>query len=333
MKQMNEALLNDLWINLETKITTQQNTMQQLIAPNSLFRLFIGVEGMPIRRFISVEIPEIQKKTVLGIKPIQGIDISVCKPSISHDGYCSCVLKSSAHDQNDVFSIVASDILIELNSCKSNNAYVDVLVERIAKWREFFKRKHQSLSDSEIVGLIGELQFAKDMMSEGFGQILDSWSGPIKSSKDYKMPAFLAEIKAKSTDQLTSVKISSEEQLNGEDDSPLFLVVYRLEECPKGMNLHDMIQSVVSKLSDSRKSIFYAKLLCMGYQKEENYSKKYIVKERRQYRVENDFPRIITSNLPLGIFGIVYNLSIEKCTPYQVDFDLVVDCYKEALNG
>ncbi|WP_294495281.1 PD-(D/E)XK motif protein [uncultured Ruminobacter sp.] len=333
MEQMNEALLNELWINLERKVTTQQNTLQQLIAPTSLFRLFIGVDGLPTRRFISVEIPENQKKTVLGIKPIQGIDVSVCKPPISHDGYCSCVLQSAAHDQNDVFSIVASDILFELNSCKSNNAYVDILVERIAKWREFFKRKHNSLSDSEIIGLIGELQFAEDIMSEGFGQILDSWSGPIKSAHDYKMPAFLAEIKAKSTDQLTSVKISSEEQLNREDDSPLFLVVYRLEESPKGMNLHDKVQSVALKLSDSRKSIFYAKLLCIGYQKEENYSKKYIVKERRQYRVENDFPRIITPNLPSGTFGVVYNLSIEKCTPYQVDFNQVIDCYKEALNG
>ena len=329
---MIESSLTELWIELETKINAS-NTLQQLIAPSSLNRLYIGVEGLPTRRFINIEIPEAKKKSVLGIKPVQGIDVSVGAPPITHDGYCSCVLQSSAHDQNDVFSIVAGDILIELESCRDDNTYVEVLVERIAKWREFFKRKSKSLTDSEIIGLIGELQFADDMMANGLLQILDYWSGPIKSAKDYRMPDFLAEIKAKSTDQLTAVKISSEEQLNNEENSPLFLIVYRLEESPKGKNLHEKVVAIESKLSASRKSVFNAKLLCLGYQKDAIYEKKYIVKERRQYKVENDFPRIITPNLPAGTFGVNYSLSMEKCSPYQVDFDQVIGCCKEALNG
>lgn len=330
---MNKSVLNDLWLNLETKITNQQKPLQQLIAPDSLFRLYIGVQGLPTHRFVSIEIPEKKKKQILDINSLQGIDISIREPLVVHDGFCSCVLQSSSHDHNDVFSIVAEDILIELDSCKTEDTYVDVLVERIAKWREFFKRKHKPLTESEIIGLFGELQFAKEMMDHGISNIIDYWSGPIKSAQDYKSSKICAEVKTKVADQLTSVKISSEEQLNNGNSTSMYLVVYRLEKSSAGMTIHDMVQTVSDKLSDSRKNIFDAKLLCLGYQKEDEYDSKYISKESRQFIIENDFPRITTPSLPTGTFGITYNLSLDKCEQYRIDFEQLIDSFKEASDG
>lgn len=333
MDLMNDTSLNDLWLTLETKIKSNQQTMQQLIAPDSQFRLFIGVEGLPTRRFVSVEIPESQKKSVLGIQPLQGIDVIIGKPLVSHEGFCSCKLQSSSNEQNDVFSIVAQDILVELDSCESKDAYVEVLIERLEKWRGFFKKKHKPLSESEIVGLFGELQFAKNMMDQGVTNIIDFWSGPIKSAQDYRAFNIFAEIKSKVTDQLASVKISSEEQLNYDGSSPMYLVVYRLEKSNSGMNIHELIQAISIQLTDSYRSIFDAKLLCLGYQRDDAYDSKYVAKECRQYKVEKEFPRITPPTLPSGLFGITYNLSIDKCEPYRVDFEQIIDSFKEALDG
>lgn len=333
MSLMNKSELSDLWLILETKIANQQKPLQQLIAPDSLFRLYIGVQGLPAHRFVSIEIPEKKKKQILDMDSLQGIDISIGEPPVAHDGFCSCVLQSSSYDQNDVFSIVAEDILIELESCETEDSYVDVLVERIAKWREFFKRKHKPLTESEVIGLFGELQFAKEMMEQGVANIIDYWSGPIKSAQDFKSLKVCSEIKTKVADQLTSVKISSEEQLNNNDDIPMYLVVYRLEKSASGMTIHDMVLSVSEQLSDSRKKIFDAKLLCLGYQKEDEYDSKYSTKESRQYIIENGFPRITTPSLPTGTYGVTYNLSLDKCDVYRVGFEQLIDSFKEASDG
>ena len=330
---MNETELNELWLNLETKLVNQQKPLQQLIAPDSLNRLYIGVRGLPSHRFVNIEIPENKKKQISEINSLQGIDISIEEPPIAHDGFCSCVLQSSSHDQNDVFSIVAVDILWELDSCKTEDTYVDVLVGRLLKWREFFKRKHKPLTESEIIGLFGELQFVKDMMEQGISNIIDYWNGPIKSAQDFKSYNTCTEVKTKVSDQLTSVKISSEEQLYNSDGTPMFLIVYRLEKSSTGMTIHDMVLSVTEQLSESRKNVFDAKLLCLGYQEDDEYDSKYVMKESRQFIIEKEFPRITTPSLPVGTYGVTYNLSLDKCDPYRVDFDKLVDSYREASDG
>ena len=113
----------------------------------------------------------------------------------------------------------------------------------------------------------------------------------------------------------------------------MYLVVYRLEKSSAGMTIHDMVQAVSAQLSDSRKNIFNAKLLCLGYQKEDEYDSKYIPKESRQFRIENEFPRITTPSMPNGTFGVTYNLSLDKCEPYRIGFEQLIDSFKEASNG
>ena len=99
------------------------------------------------------------------------------------------------------------------------------------------------------------------------------------------------------------------------------------------MTIHEMVLAISDQLSDSRKSIFEAKLLCLGYQKEDEYDTKYLVKESRQFAIENDFPRITTPGLPTGIYGVTYNLSLDKCDAYRVGFERLIDSFKEASDG
>jgi len=44
-----------------------------------------------------------------------------------------------------------------------------------------------------------------------------------------------------------------------------------------------------------------------------------VISKVRSYRVENEFPRLIRSQLPHGITKVAYDIELEAIAPYQCD--------------
>lgn len=329
--------LNLIWADIEIQPNSQGSFFQRIVYVDLLYRVYIGASGIPSKRFLSLEIPVKEIKQFDAFTMPQGLSLSVGSPGIKHEGYAACVLQAASSDQNDVFAIVAKDILEDLRKQKDASKYVATLKRRIEKWREFFKnpRKHR-LSDRTVIGLFGEITFIKDLKSCGIEFVSDIWNGPIKSSQDFQGEQVAVEVKTASANKLEYVHISSETQLDAGEREALFLVGYRIERNDAtGTSLPELIKQVSVLLSEQQRSRFKANLTCLGYSEEDSsyYNKRYSIKECQAYRVQDGFPRILRVDLPQGVMDINYRLALKSCENFSVEFDKIPQAIKELEYG
>lgn len=329
--------LNKIWLDIEVKHEARNNFLQRIVYVDLLYRAYIGSSGIPSRRFLSIEIPEKDTHKFDTFTVPQGFTLSIGKPGVKHTGYAACILQAASSDQNDVFAVVAKDILDELIKQKEAEKYIDTLKRRIDKWRDFFKNpaRHR-LSERVIIGLFGELSFIKELREAGIEVASDLWNGPIKSAQDFQGERVAIEVKTTSSNSLEYVHISSETQLDEADRDALYLVVYRIEHNDaSGTTLPELINQVELMLNEQQRMRFLANLTCLGYSKEDNalYSKRFSLKERKAYKVENGFPRMLRADLPQGVMDISYRLALQACDNFTVEFDVILQEIKENEYG
>lgn len=117
----------------------RKKAYQRIVCVDMLYRIYIGSVGIPSNRYLSIEIPEADKAQFDTFSAPKGFTFTLSEPAVKHDGFVACVLQAASHDQNDVFTIVATDILHELVNQKQPAKYIDTLKQRIAKWRDFLR--------------------------------------------------------------------------------------------------------------------------------------------------------------------------------------------------
>ena len=329
--------LDELWLEIESQYSSERKNYQRMICTDLLYRVYIGISGIPSRRFVSVEIPKEEEKEFDSFDIPQGFTVTISDPHIKHKGYVSCVLESTTSDLNDVFTVVVENILFELRKHKNKTDYISVLKERIEKWREFFRNPRQKkLSESEVIGLIGELTFLKTLYINDIIYGIDMWNGPVKAAQDFQSSSIAIEVKTSSAKTLESVRISSEMQLDSDGRNALFLGVYRVcQNDNNGFTLPDLIDELSSMMNLHHKERLFAKLLCLGYSKEDRdyYNKKYIITEHEFYKVGEGFPRITKGTLPKGVYNSVYSLALMECADFKVEIECVLQTVKEYENG
>ena len=329
--------LNTIWIDIETQHSTRGRFFQRMVYVDLLYRAYIGSSGIPSKRFLLIEIPEKETTQFDTFTAPQGFTLSLGNPGVKHAGYASCVLQASNSDQNDVFAVVAQDILEELRKQKEAEKYIETLKKRIEKWREFFRNPSRNrLSERMVIGLFGELSFIKELREAGVEIASDLWNGPIKSAQDFQGERVAVEIKTASSNSLEYVHISSEEQLDEADRDALFLVVYRIERNDAtGITLPEIIKQIALMLNEQQCVRFAANLTCLGYSKKDDalYSKRYSLKERKAYKVVEGFPRVLRADLPQGVMDIKYRLALHACDTFSVEFDVIPHAVKEYEYG
>ena len=329
--------LNQIWLDVEAHGHSQNHFFQRMIYVDLLYRVYIGSSGTPPKRFLSIEIPKEKEHEFDAFTVPQGFTLSIREPLVKHDGYETCVLQSVSFDQNDVFTILAKDILDELLRQKEADQYIASLKKRIEKWRFFFKNPFKKiLNDKAVIGLIGELSFLELLWKNGISIAPDLWNGPIKAAQDFQGNEVAIEVKTSAANILNYVNISSEAQLNNKDYFALFLIVFRVERNDAtGTTLPAMVKRIENVLTEQQKLSFQAKLTCLGYsaQYSNSYQKGYSVKEIIIYKVDKGFPKLTPDNLPHGVMDICYRVSLQACEDYKTDLNSIFEAIKEYEYG
>ena len=329
--------LNKIWMDIEVQHNTRDRFLQRMVYVDLLYRVYIGTSGIPSKRFLSIEIPEKDINQFDTFTVPQGFTLSLGDPGVKHAGYAACVLQAASSDQNDVFAVVSQDILDELRKQKEAVKYIETLKRRIEKWREFFKNPVRNrLSERMVIGLFGELPFIRELREAGIEIAADLWNGPIKSAQDFQGERVAIEVKTASSNSLEYVHISSEAQLDGADRDALYLVSYRIERNDAtGTTLPEMIKQVALMLDEQQRARFAANLTCLGYTEDDDtfYSKRYSLKERQVYKVEDGFPRVLRADLPQGVMDISYRLAVQAWDTFAVEFDEIPHAIKEYEYG
>ncbi|PCJ22648.1 MAG: hypothetical protein COA96_13750 [SAR86 cluster bacterium] len=245
---------------------------------------------------------------------------------INTTGNQGLVVVLEKHIDQDLFFSLCETLVSALSDVSDSAVGLSVALSQIKRWKAFMAgKKGRVLSAEEIRGLFSELKFFQSMQNEGFSEkeVCDSWQGPEASHQDFIFSNTAVEIKSLSGRERSTVRISSEDQLEGVNDN-LFLKIYRLIDMPdsdKALSLNDLVKQMEGNLQEADAiESFSEKLAKAGYVELRAYdTPKFLVAEEKPYCVEAAFPRLIRSELPGGILKVDYEIKLETIERFKCD--------------
>jgi hypothetical protein len=222
----------------------------------------------------------------------------------------------------DVFLVLVDDIVdwVERNPGVVSGSHA--AIQRLRRWERLLQASSRGLSLSAQKGLIGELRVLGFLIDAiGAQDALDGWKGPIGGQRDFEIGGVAVEVKATSSGGLLTAKISSERQLETEHLDRLYLWCVELESNENGSTLGDAVDAAIEKLRSTAGLLeeLRDRLLSVGYQDEmrDQYVTRFVVRGDHVYAIEEDFPRITSSDVPEAVFDVRYSLDLEACERFS----------------
>ena len=302
----------------------------RLIATNSSIPLYWGKDTAGHCLFIieleGDHIDQFRKD----ITSVQGISLDLRRfGAATKQGI---VLKLEKHIDKDLFLSLCETLVTSLQPLTDSGTALAVTLTHINRWKLFMAgRKSRVLSTEEIRGLFAELQFLRFLYKNRLSEdaAVESWVGPGGSHQDFIFGNTAAEIKSVSGRERSTVRISSEDQLETLCDN-LFLIIYRLNAVPdsdQAVSLNELVRLVEQELSHaSAVEELLRRLAAYGYVDIAEYdTPKFVVVSQDAYFVEKDFPRLIRSRIPDGIVRTTYEIELEKIAAFKCDITRAVE--------
>ncbi|MCZ8164011.1 MAG: PD-(D/E)XK motif protein [Brevundimonas sp.] len=236
------------------------------------------------------------------------------------------VLTLARHVDSDLFLGLCETLVGSLKTVADPATALAVALAHLKRWKAFLAgRNARLLSPEEVRGLFGELHVLHRLYRDTLPQTaaVDAWLGPDDSHQDFIFGDRAIEVKSLSGRERSTVRISSEDQL--ESTLPeLFLLTQRLTDMPdadQAMSLNGIVSLIESELSVAEAIEQFAdKLAGMGYAPLAEYDRpRFVVSALQGYRVAEGFPRLIRSDLPQGVTRVAYEIMLEAIAPFVCD--------------
>ena len=266
----------------------------------------------------NVEIPELKNYR------FKGVEIFIVETDILRD----LNIYLLDNDLKDIFSLFVQNILEDIAESVTENEAVTKSLNVISKWKKLFdKINFNGLSLEQQKGLIGELLFINYLLEQGKSSttLLNAWTGPDFEDKDFVFGATGVEMKLTSS-KYPKIKITNEGQLDAQNLNKLFLILYTAEDVKEnGFTLNSLVEQTQAKLSANIDELkfFNERLMLLGYFEEdkEHYNKMYSLKKTYSFSVSEGFPKIIKSQLPIGVYNTSYFIELSAVQNFTVEMD------------
>jgi hypothetical protein len=254
---------------------------------------------------------------------VNGIDVDL---RAGKSGQQRLILTLEKQVDRDLFESLCRTLASALQYASDSSSSLAVALAHIRRWKTFLSgRGGQRLSVEEVRGLFAELMFLLELMDrlQSTGTAVEAWLGPERSHQDFIFGNTAIEIKSLSGAERSTVRISSEDQLESLNDN-LFLRVYRLsnlQEASSAQSLNEVVSAVQARLGDAKAvEAFDRKLVANGYAPLPDYDEpRFVVSEVRSFRVEESFPCLIRSRLPTGVAKVAYDIRLEAIASFTCD--------------
>ncbi len=236
------------------------------------------------------------------------------------------------NELKDIFSLFIQNILEDIETSVTESEAITTTLNIVSKWKKLFdKINFNGLSLEQQKGLIGELLFLNYLLNDEktSSNAVHAWTGAEMEfqAKDFTLGSVGIEIKFTSSKQ-PRIKVSNERQLDAENLSDLFLVLYATEAVKdNGFSLNSLVTQIRKAIStDEERNIFNAKLKLNGYFDEdsEHYGRMYSLKKAFAFSVTSDFPKIVKNHLPLGIYDTSYSIEISSVEKFIVTLNNIL---------
>jgi hypothetical protein len=235
------------------------------------------------------------------------------------------------NDLKDIFSLFIQNIIEDVFNSVTENEAITTTLNIVSKWKKLFdKINFNGLSIEQQKGLIGELLFFNYLLNnkKTSASILNAWTGADFEDKDFVFNAVGVEIKLTSSKN-PKIRITSERQLDNENLDELFLILYITEEVKEnGFSLNSLIDQIRKKISvHEERNFFNERLLLLGYREDEReyYNKMYFLKKTFTFRVTSNFPKIVKSQLSLGIYNTSYSIELSAVESFITVTETIIE--------
>lgn len=263
-----------------------------LLSAETPLRIYYGLSAQRYPRLaflLSAKPPEIASTKAIRVSGVQEADDA-------HWMFFDLLEQSASA----VYFTLCDDLVAALESSRAKDeaSAVMCLKNRFTAWRKMFRQERGSLSEEQVVGLLGELYFMDRFLIPEIGAVraVKAWSGIDGTSKDFSDGGRWYEVKAASLG-VNSVKISSLAQLSS--DVPGALVVVRYETMSQGYDdpnctVFRIFKRIMASIEDyAVRAAFLTKLVSYGFDVvQETEGNRYRVADMGFYKVDETFPRI-----------------------------------------
>lgn len=288
------------------------------VCPDHLIDLFIGFSVAGEREFTFES-----SNATFNANEIPAFENMVVQLA-DNEGIHSLTLRLTDRGLTDLFSIICCDLAEASSVAATIGGAIQIFIVRLSRWAELLRRRRTGeLSFKERLGLLGELSMLVWVIDEcGIDAALAvrAWRGPVGDTNDIGLNNVRIEVKARLSTQRQTLKISSLDQLDW-DGRNLFIAVNRFCPSGEGLSLESLSSTISSKLAINKSGLmeFQRKLIVGGYDSEAVYANETFKLEKMSvYRVEENFPRLVPSNVPIGIGKVSYEITSEAINDFLV---------------
>lgn len=238
------------------------------------------------------------------------------------------VLTLSRNVDSDLFLGLCETLNSSLASVTDSAVALSVTLQHLKRWKAFLAgKKARLLTTEEIRGLFAELYVLRQLYLCRLTQeeAVDAWCGPDDSHQDFIFGNVAIEVKSLSGRERSSVRISSEDQLEALVDR-LFLMTVRLIDMPDAetaRSLNDSVALIEQELVTAEAiEQFSEKIAGCGYAALPDYDRpRFTVGSTNGYAVTDEFPKIIRSRISKGLFHVTYDIQLEVISPFACKDD------------
>lgn len=227
-------------------------------------------------------------------------------------------------EMSGLFYKFCDDIIEQTRDLKDIRDGYRAVTARFFQWKKMFVLSRNTfLTEPEIMGLIGEILFLKNILSKeiGLSEALKSWSGQELTHKDFSCDNRWYEVKTINRGN-PNVRISSLEQLDSEKEGEL--IVFSMEKMSaayNGVTLNKLILETRQMfLSREESDDFLAKVALQGYEYN-NYYDDFVfeISNVMRYAVGKEFPKLTSANVPKAIFKASYDISLSEIQSFIIN--------------
>ncbi|MDP9895935.1 hypothetical protein J2W32_005035 [Variovorax boronicumulans] len=240
------------------------------------------------------------------------------------------VLTLARHVDRDLFIGLCDTLIASLLNVADSQVALAVSLAHLKRWKAFLAgRKARVLSEEEVRGLFAELYVLRLLYRQTLPHriAVNAWCGVDDAHQDFIFENTAIEVKSLSGRERNSVRISSEDQLEGLTDN-LFLMTVRLSDMPdaeKALSLNGLVALIEQELNTSEAlEQFSGKIAGIGYAPLADYdAPRFLVSATNSYRVTEEFPRLIRSQLPQGLVHVSYDVQLEAIEQFACEDDAI----------
>ncbi|WP_394168224.1 PD-(D/E)XK motif protein [Saccharospirillum alexandrii] len=259
---------------------------------------------------------------VKALEGLAGLEVTVEK---LYSGEYRLVCRLLTHDQetDEKFATVAKDIAFHCSKYEGNQLFLKTQ-ERIKSWANFLRPSRTGLSQSEFIGLLGELYVLSQYIMTTFDaeDSVRAWVGLEGKKQDFTFNNSALEVKTTLSGNQQSVRISSLDQLDRVTNTLyLMRVTVSPSSSTNGFCLRALYEKCLEEIENDiiLNSIFLKKVSDL-YSKASKIQLESVheVVDVTFYLVDDQFPKLTRTEVPLAIKEVEYEIAIGALKSHEV---------------